>query len=192
MVEPEKPLKKKDQISFDDETAKRLQAEFEEEERIAGEKEEANAALTEEWDDIQAKIEAGHLLAERLQVREQEDLTIEERAKLFQQILEKRRKRFAAKRAREKRNKPPTRAQQRSNMCTYLKNMKGRKPKDLKCKSFANIQQLFDKAMKRVNTFVDFRTELVEESSKKTEAEIAQEGSLKRAGAELEQEVNKK
>ncbi|GJZ10340.1 hypothetical protein Tco_0545099 [Tanacetum coccineum] len=55
--EPEKPLKKKDQISFDEETAKRLQAEFDEEERLAREKDEANVALTEEWDDIQVKVD---------------------------------------------------------------------------------------------------------------------------------------
>ncbi|GJV73985.1 hypothetical protein Tco_1493980 [Tanacetum coccineum] len=66
------------------------------------------------------------------------------------------------KRAEAKRNIPPTKAQQRSFMCTYLKNMDGWKPKDLKNKSFANIQDLFDKAMKRVNTFVDMETELVE------------------------------
>ncbi|GKG08133.1 hypothetical protein Tco_0333965, partial [Tanacetum coccineum] len=77
------------------------------------------------------------------------------------------------KRAEEKRNKPPTRAQKRSIMYTYLKNMERWKPKDLKNKSFANIQELFDKAMKRVNTFVDYKTELVEESSKKAEEEIA-------------------
>ncbi|GKC52489.1 hypothetical protein Tco_1075234, partial [Tanacetum coccineum] len=67
------------------------------------------------------------------------------------------------KRAEEKRNKPPTRAQQRNIMCTYLKNMEGWKPKSLKNKSFANIQELFEKVMKRVNTFVDYMTELVEE-----------------------------
>ncbi|GJU87899.1 hypothetical protein Tco_1295445 [Tanacetum coccineum] len=77
-------------------------------------------------------------------------------------------------------------------MCTYLKNIEGWKPKDFKSKSFANIQELFDKAMKRVNTFVDYRTELVEGSSEKAEAEIAQEISSKRAGDELEQEsINK-
>ncbi|GKE16948.1 hypothetical protein Tco_1424525 [Tanacetum coccineum] len=76
-------------------------------------------------------------------------------------------KHFTAKRAKEKRNIPPTRAQQRSIMCTYLKNIEGWKPKRLKNKSFANIQELFDKAMKRVNPFVDYITELVEESSKK-------------------------
>ncbi|GKD23346.1 hypothetical protein Tco_1225049 [Tanacetum coccineum] len=80
-------------------------------------------------------------------------------------------------------------------MCTYLKNMAGLKPKDLKNKSFVNIQELFDKAFKRVNTFVDFKTELVEgsemeESSKKTE--VMEESSLKRVGDELEQENAKK
>ncbi|GJS72128.1 putative ribonuclease H-like domain-containing protein [Tanacetum coccineum] len=98
--------------------------------------------------------------------KEQEELTIEERAKLFQQLLEKRRKFFAAKRAEEKRNRPPTKAQQRSIMCTYLKNMAGWKAKDLKNKSFETIQGLFDKAMKRVNTFVDMDTELVGDDAK--------------------------
>ncbi|GKC18043.1 hypothetical protein Tco_1014825 [Tanacetum coccineum] len=64
--------------------------------------------------------------------REQEELTIEERDKLFQQLLEKRRKHVASKREEEKGNRPPTRAQQRSIMCTYLKNMEGKKAKDLK------------------------------------------------------------
>ncbi|GJZ18331.1 uncharacterized mitochondrial protein-like protein [Tanacetum coccineum] len=73
-------------------------------------------------------------------------------------------------RAQEKRNRPPTKAQQRSIMCTYLKNMAGYKHNQLKNK----------------------KTELVEESSKKAEAEIAHESSLKRAGEELEQEGSKK
>ncbi|GKG38317.1 hypothetical protein Tco_0457540 [Tanacetum coccineum] len=73
--------------------------------------------------------------------------------------------------------------------------MAGWKPKDLKNKSFANIQELFDKAFKRVNTFVDFRIELVEdtemeESSKK--AEVIEESSSKRARDELQQESAKK
>ncbi|GJV73335.1 hypothetical protein Tco_1493330 [Tanacetum coccineum] len=46
--------------------------------------------------------------------------------------------------------------------------------------------------MKRANTFVDYRTELVEGSLKKAEAEIVQESSSKRAGDELEQESVKK
>ncbi|GJR21338.1 hypothetical protein Tco_0969865 [Tanacetum coccineum] len=51
--EPVKPIKKKDQISFDKETALNLQAEFHEEERL---------------------IDADHQLAKRLQAQEQEEL----------------------------------------------------------------------------------------------------------------------
>ncbi|GKA06219.1 hypothetical protein Tco_0685443 [Tanacetum coccineum] len=186
-LEPVKKMSKKDLLRLDEELSFKLQAkEEEEEERIAREKaqqvEKANIA----WDDVQVKSEADYQLAQRLQAQEQEELSNEEKARLFVQFLEQRRKHFEAKRAIEKRNRPPTRAQQRSIMCTYLKNMEGWKPKSLKNKSFANIQELFDKAMKRLNTFIDYRIELVEESSKKVEAEIAHESSLKRAGEELE------
>ncbi|GJU65790.1 hypothetical protein Tco_1247625 [Tanacetum coccineum] len=138
---------------LDEELAFKLQAEEEEEEeeqeRLAREKaqqiKEANIA----WDDVQAKVEADYQLAQRLQAQEQEELTDEEKARLFVQFLEQRRKHFAAKRVEEKRNKPPTQAQQRKIMCTYLKNMEGKKPKDLKNKSFDSIQKMFDRAFKR-------------------------------------------
>ncbi|GJU16860.1 hypothetical protein Tco_1144826 [Tanacetum coccineum] len=45
-----------------------------------------------------AKIDVDHQLAERLQAQEQEELSDAEKATLFQQLLEKRRKHFAAKR----------------------------------------------------------------------------------------------
>ncbi|GKB57713.1 hypothetical protein Tco_0913899 [Tanacetum coccineum] len=147
--EPVKPMKKKHQISFDEEV------------------------------DIQAKIEVDHELAQRLQEKVQEELSVEEKEKLFQQLLEQRRKHFATKSVEEKRNKPPTQAQQRKIMCSYLKNIEGKKLKDLKNKSFDSIQKMFDKAFKRVNTFVDFRTNLMK-------------GSSKRAGEEFEQESTKK
>ncbi|GJW20506.1 hypothetical protein Tco_0031128 [Tanacetum coccineum] len=63
---------------------------------------------------IKARVEADYQLAQRLQAQEQEELTDKEKARLFVQFLEQRRKHFAAKRAEEKRNRPPTRAQQRS------------------------------------------------------------------------------
>ncbi|GJZ25900.1 hypothetical protein Tco_0570153 [Tanacetum coccineum] len=158
-----KSMTKKDLVRLNEEFASKLQVEFDKEERLAREKDEANVALTEEWDDIQAKVDADYQLAQRLQAQEQEELTDEKKARLFIQFLEQRRKYFAAKKAEEKRNKPPTQAQQRKIICTYLKNMEGKKPKDLKNKSFNSIQKMFDKAFKRVNTFVDFRTDLVEE-----------------------------
>ncbi|GKE77780.1 hypothetical protein Tco_1543900, partial [Tanacetum coccineum] len=73
-------MKKKDQITFDEETALKLQAEFDEEARLAREKDKANIALTKEWDDILAKIKADHELAQRLQAEEQEELSVEEKA----------------------------------------------------------------------------------------------------------------
>ncbi|GJZ75228.1 retrovirus-related pol polyprotein from transposon TNT 1-94 [Tanacetum coccineum] len=140
LIEPVKPMKKKDQIRHDEETALKLQAEFDEEERLAREKaekeKEVNIALIETWDDIHAKIDADHQLAKRLQAQEQEELFVEEKAILFQQLLEKRRKHFASKREEEKRNKPTTKDQQRKIMCTYLKNMEGYKLHDLKLKGF--------------------------------------------------------
>ncbi|GJW34335.1 hypothetical protein Tco_0054367 [Tanacetum coccineum] len=65
---PEKPLKRKDQIMINEEIAQRLQeelqAELEEEERLAKQREEA--VNTAEWDDAQAMIDADYELATRL------------------------------------------------------------------------------------------------------------------------------
>ncbi|GJY85756.1 uncharacterized mitochondrial protein-like protein [Tanacetum coccineum] len=166
--EPVKP-KKKVQVMLDEEVAKKLQAELDKEDIVARGKAkkglEANVALIVKWDDIQAKIDVDYQLAERLQAEEQQELSDAEKATLFMQLLEKRRKFFAAKRAEEKRNKPPTQAQQRKIMCTYLKNMEGKQLKDLKTTSFDTIQKMFDRAFKRVNTFVDYKTELLEETT---------------------------
>ncbi|GJZ06545.1 retrovirus-related pol polyprotein from transposon TNT 1-94 [Tanacetum coccineum] len=130
LIEPVKPMNKKDLIRLDEETALNLQAKFDEEERLTREKtkkeEEANISLIQTWDDIQAKIDADHQLAERMQAQEREEL------------------------AEEKRNKPPTKAQQRKIMCTYLKNMEGYKLKILKLKEFDSIQEMFDRAFKRI------------------------------------------
>ncbi|GJZ95079.1 hypothetical protein Tco_0667282, partial [Tanacetum coccineum] len=86
-----------------------------------------------------AMIEADRLLAERLQSRERQELTDEEKGKLFMELMEKRRKHFATLRAQEKRNRPPTKAQKRTQMSTYLKHMGGYTYKQLKGKSFDEI-----------------------------------------------------
>nr|GEW56970.1 hypothetical protein [Tanacetum cinerariifolium] len=196
MIEEPLKLKKKYQTLFDEEVARKLQEEINEQERLVGERarkeEEANIALIKTWEDIQAKLNADYQLAERMQAEEQQELNEEEKAKLFMKLLEKRRKLFAAKRAKEKRNRSPTKAQQRSLMYTYLKNIDGWKTEGLKNKSFAEIQELFNKAMKRINNFVDFRTELVEKSTKKNKAETVQESSLKRTRNDMIQESSKK
>ncbi|GKB58173.1 putative ribonuclease H-like domain-containing protein [Tanacetum coccineum] len=113
MVEEPLEMKKKDQVIFDEQEVIRLQAQFDKEDRIARKKEEVNVALIAQWNDIQDKVETDYELAQRLQAEEQEDLTIKDKSKLFQQLLEKRRKHFVAKRAEERRNRPPTKAQQK-------------------------------------------------------------------------------
>ncbi|GJW57536.1 hypothetical protein Tco_0104267 [Tanacetum coccineum] len=123
-----------------------------------------------------------------MQAKEQEKLSIKEKSKLFVQLLKVRKKHFATIRTKEKRNKPPTKAQNRNTMCTYLKNMAVYKHNLLKNKSFDDIQKLFDKAIKRVHTFLDMETKLVKGCEVRVEAEIAQESSSKRVGTELEQE----
>nr|GEX99979.1 xylulose kinase-1 [Tanacetum cinerariifolium] len=114
MIEPEKPLKKKDQIALDEDMAQKLEAKMkakmEEEERIAREKDEVNRAVIKDWDDVQAAINADRQLAEQIQAQEREQLSIKERSKLLAELIESRRKYFAAKRAEEIRNKPPTKA----------------------------------------------------------------------------------
>ncbi|GJS63684.1 hypothetical protein Tco_0678248 [Tanacetum coccineum] len=61
-------------------------------------------------DNTQAMIEADYELAQRLQAEEQGELTIEERSKLFVELMDKRKKHFAKLRAEEIRIKSPTKA----------------------------------------------------------------------------------
>nr|GEY57011.1 retrovirus-related Pol polyprotein from transposon TNT 1-94 [Tanacetum cinerariifolium] len=77
-----------------------LQAELEEGEGLARQKEEeANIALIAEWDDLQAMMHADHELAERLQAEEQRESTIEERSKLFVELVNEKEKAFLKDRA---------------------------------------------------------------------------------------------
>nr|GEU91590.1 hypothetical protein [Tanacetum cinerariifolium] len=135
MVEPKKPLKKKDKITFDEQVARDLEAKIQaalaEEARLARQKEEeANITLIVEWDNIQAMVDADYELAVKLQEKERGELTIEEKSKLFVELMNKRKKHFEILRAEEKRRRPPTKTQKRKQMCTYLKNMESFVPMD--------------------------------------------------------------
>ncbi|GJW69130.1 hypothetical protein Tco_0123554 [Tanacetum coccineum] len=194
MIKPEKPLKKKNQIKFDEEVAKRLaeelEAELEEEERVTIQREEEANLIS--WDNTQAIMEANYELAQRLQAEEWGELTIEERSKLFVELMNKRKKHSAKLRAKKIRRKPPTKAQKRNQMSTYLRKMARYKHTQLKNKSFEEIQMLFDKEMKRVNSFVPMDSEVVEGSVKKTKSSRKETISKKRAGEELDKESVKR
>nr|GEU57351.1 hypothetical protein [Tanacetum cinerariifolium] len=92
------------------------------------EKEATIAALTKEFDEIQARMDVDHELVVRMIHEEQEMYTIEERARLLVEYFERIKKQFAAKRAEAIRNKSPTRTQVRNKMVNYLKHMEKRYP----------------------------------------------------------------
>nr|GEV99858.1 integrase, catalytic region, zinc finger, CCHC-type, peptidase aspartic, catalytic [Tanacetum cinerariifolium] len=147
------PIKKKDQMRMDKEYARQLKVEEQEAARLsrAQQNEEDNIS----WDNTQAMMEADSLLAERLQAREREELSVEQKARLVVELIEKRKKHFAALRTQEKRNKPPTKAQIRSQICTYLRNMGGYKHSHLNRRSYDEIKKLFDNEMRKVDENVD-------------------------------------
>ncbi|GJT72495.1 hypothetical protein Tco_1031781 [Tanacetum coccineum] len=84
---------------------------FDTDERLARKKKRKPTYLIESCDKKQAMIEADFELAQRLQIEEQGEITIEERSRLFVNLINKRKKHFAKLRAEEKRSKPPTKAQ---------------------------------------------------------------------------------
>ncbi|GKC18310.1 hypothetical protein Tco_1020460 [Tanacetum coccineum] len=101
------------------------------------------------------------------------------------ELMEKRRKHFAALRAQEKRNRPPTKAQKRSQMSTYLKHMGGYKHKQLMGKSYDEIQKLFDERDKMFNTlWHEFR------GTRKHEKKSHQQESPKRQKLEDDKETD--
>ncbi|GJS66909.1 hypothetical protein Tco_0681473 [Tanacetum coccineum] len=71
--------------------------------------------------------------------------------------------------------------QKRTTMCNYLKNMAGYKHNQLRHKSFDDIHKLFDKDLKRVNTFVPMDTEKVEELDRESTKKKKVEDETKQA-----------
>ncbi|GKD33376.1 hypothetical protein Tco_1248885 [Tanacetum coccineum] len=154
--EPEKPekVKRRDQgiaqIESDAELAQRLHkeelAELDRAQKEKQKQEEATkAALAEEFYEIQARMDVDHELAVRLTHEEQEKYTIEKRAILLAGYFERRKKQLAVERAKVIRNKPPTRAQFRNRMITYLKHMDGSNTK----KAGKRIKRIIDSTSKQ-------------------------------------------
>ncbi|GKE40366.1 hypothetical protein Tco_1463771, partial [Tanacetum coccineum] len=73
--------------------------------------------------DIQATIEADEELAQRIQAEEREKYSEAEKARLLAEPINQRKRYFAQQRAKERRNKPLTQAQQRTYMSNYIKHM---------------------------------------------------------------------
>nr|GEX65862.1 hypothetical protein [Tanacetum cinerariifolium] len=107
---------------------------------------------------------------------EQEQFTIEEKSRMLVEMIAKRKRLFAAQRAAEQRSKPPTKAQMRNRMCTYLKNQAGYKYNQLKGRSYDDIHKLFNKAYKQVNSFIPMDSEVVKDNGKKDDSSSKEAG----------------
>ncbi|GKA76119.1 putative ribonuclease H-like domain-containing protein [Tanacetum coccineum] len=158
--------------SQDKELAQRLfeeeQAQFEKERRIAREKaakqEAKDATLIEQMEDVQARIDADELLVERLQQEERAQFTVDEQARMLVELIAERKKFFAAQRAKQIRNKPPTRAQLKNKM-----------------------------EQKWINDFVSLDSEMVKDSGKEDgDSQKQAESSKKRPRVEHDEECVKK
>ncbi|GKD86548.1 hypothetical protein Tco_1357702 [Tanacetum coccineum] len=135
MIEPEVPLNKKDQIRLDEELERMLDA-----------KEKEAARL------------------ERENEQEQGELTIEEKSKLFMELMNERKRHFAKLRAKEKRRKPLTKEIQKAfdKTMDLINNFKPMDSKAVKRKL---------KAAKR-NQLDDKETDEHEEAEEDDEAEM--------------------
>ncbi|GKA72964.1 hypothetical protein Tco_0779180 [Tanacetum coccineum] len=98
----------------------------EEEVKKLAEEEATKASLSNEYDFIQARLNADKILAEKLQEEEREMYTIEQRAKFLHDTIAAQRRFLAQQRSEAIRNKPPLRNQLRNQMMTYLKHVGGK------------------------------------------------------------------
>ncbi|GJT70154.1 hypothetical protein Tco_1029440 [Tanacetum coccineum] len=162
------PVQEQDRLSH--EAAVRLQEELDEEERqrMAKVHEAAQSFTEEEWENIRARVEVDEELSRRLQAEERNKYSEFDQEKMLVDLINQRKKYFAAQKAEAKRNKPMTQAQQRNYMINYIKHMG--KTKDRRRAS-----------------------ELAAGSSQATIIDSAEVGSSKRAAeAELDHEGSKR
>ncbi|GJU90580.1 hypothetical protein Tco_1303003 [Tanacetum coccineum] len=186
------------QIESDAELAQRLHeeelAELDRAQKERQKQEEAtSAALAEEFDEIQARIDADHELAVRLTHEEQEKYTIEERARLLAEFFEGRKKQLAAERAEAIRNKPPTRTQVRNRMITYHIHMGKYTHQQLKHKNFEEVQKLYEREKKWIDDFkpIDDDSQQQAESTKKRPRADSKEESSKKQKLEEDNDAEK-
>ncbi|GJT72452.1 hypothetical protein Tco_1031738 [Tanacetum coccineum] len=182
--------KKFKMLANDEEMARKVQEEWEaeEEKKRLAEEEATKAAFTNEYDFIQARLNADKILAEKLQEEEREKFTIEERAKLLHDTIAAQRRFLAQQRSEVIRNKLPSRTQLRNQMMTYLKHVGGKKHSDLKTKFFEEIQVLYEKVKRSDENFIAIGSvedeRLIKDLNKK--ADIKKDDSIKEESKEEE------
>ncbi|GKA33599.1 hypothetical protein Tco_0720028 [Tanacetum coccineum] len=165
------------QIHLDKMLAKRVQEEQELSEQQLKRKVEVQKAAQfyteEDWDTIREKLEANTEVVKSLQG---ESISNDDFAKRMVEMINEKKKFYAEQKAKAKRSKPMTQAQQREYMSTFIKNQSSWKLSQLKKLSFEELKTEFEKLMKSIESFVPMETE----------------ARVKRHGLQLEQETSKK
>ncbi|GJY19573.1 hypothetical protein Tco_0391064 [Tanacetum coccineum] len=129
--------------------------------------EATSAALAEEFDEIQARIDTDHELAKKEQL--------------------------AAKKAEAIRNKPPTRTQVKNMMITYLNHIGKYTHQQLKHKNFKEVQKLYEKEKKWIDDFkpIDDERQHQAESTKRRPTADSEEESSKKQKLEEDNDAEK-
>ncbi|GJR98450.1 hypothetical protein Tco_0270624 [Tanacetum coccineum] len=141
--------------------------------RKAEVQEAAQNYIEEDWNTIRAKLKANAELTKSLQG---ESMTGEDFAKRMVEMINQKKKFYAEQKAKAKRSKPMTQAQQRDYMSTVIKNQSSWKLTQLKKLTFNELKTEFEKLVKSIENFVPMETE----------------ARVKRHGLQLEQETSKK
>ncbi|GKB11727.1 hypothetical protein Tco_0845650 [Tanacetum coccineum] len=197
ITEAEKKFK---MLANDEEIARKVQEEWEEEEnkkRLA-EEEATMDAFTNEYDFIQARLNADKILAEKLQEEEREKFIIEQRAKFLHDTIAAQRRFLAQQRSKAIRNKLPTRNQLRNQMMTYLKHVGGYKHAQLNKKKFEEIQVMYEKVKRENERCILILSaeddKLIEEMNKKAASmdkeEVAKELESSKVVPEEEEKID--
>ncbi|GJT13956.1 putative ribonuclease H-like domain-containing protein [Tanacetum coccineum] len=109
----------------------------------------------EDWDTIRAKHKANAELTKRLQG---ESVTDDDFAKRMVEMINQKKKYYAKQKAKAKRSKPMTQAQQRNYMSTFIKNQSTWKLAQLKKLTFEELKTEFEKVVKIIKSFVPMRS----------------------------------
>ncbi|GJX15021.1 hypothetical protein Tco_0206779 [Tanacetum coccineum] len=132
------------QIHLDKMLAKRVQEEQELSEQQLKRKAEVQKAAQfyteEDWDTIRAKLEANTEVVKSLQG---ESISNDDFAKRMVEMINEKKKFYAEQKAKAKRSKPMTQAQQREYMSTFIKNQSSWKLSQLKL-SFEELKTKFE------------------------------------------------
>nr|GEY13652.1 hypothetical protein [Tanacetum cinerariifolium] len=137
---------------------------------------------------VQEQMGDDHELATRLIHEEQEKCTVKEWSKLLAEFFDKRKKQLTKERAKAIRSKPPIKTQLRNLMVTYLKHTGRFTHARIKSRSFEEIQKLYTKEQKWVDTFIPIGSEKDEKRVRSRKKRAA--GSSSKQKSPKKQKVN--